>query len=65
MAHDLHFTADNYGDGTQILYTCTTCGGQIAFSRPGMGEPHASLVPGQGWQPPENPEQWLGPCGAP
>lgn len=64
MAHDLQFTADNYGDGTQVLFTCTKCGAQIAFAREGDGFPFSTLVDGA-WTHPENPEMWLGPCPEP
>lgn len=61
MLHDLQFTANNYGDGTQILFTCTKCHKEIAFARQGDGEPYATES-GGAWIPAANPEQWLGPC---
>lgn len=61
MPHDLVFTADNYGDGTQILFTCSVCQKEIAFAREGDGIPFAFLLAEQ-WQHPDSPEQWLGPC---
>ena len=64
MRHDLQFTADDYGDGTQILFTCSKCNAQIAFARAGDGFPFATLVDGA-WAHPENPETWLGPCPEP
>lgn len=64
MPHELQFTTDNYGDGTQILFTCVVCQKEIAFARQGDGDPCATLIDGV-WHPPENPEQWLGPCANP
>jgi hypothetical protein len=63
MPHTLVFTASDYGDGTQILFTCSTCGKEIAFAREGSGDPFSrfnSLL--NEWDHPADPETWLGPC---
>lgn len=62
MAHALQLTATDYGDGTQILFTCTKCGAQVAFARPGDGEPVAFDGGSGDWIPPADFEKWMTPC---
>lgn len=63
MPHELQLTATDYGDGTQILFTCVICNAQIAFARPGDGEPHATEEGDpSSWQAPADYEKWMTPC---
>jgi hypothetical protein len=50
--------------GTQILFECLVCSRQIAFARPGEGEPSA-IPNGDGWLPAENADDYLESCETP
>lgn len=50
--------------GTQILFECLVCSRQIAFARPGEGQPCA-IADGDGWLPAEEADRYLEPCETP
>jgi hypothetical protein len=56
--HSLQFQEEQE---KQILFSCSKCGEQIAFIRPGLGEPVAQLIDAA-WRTPENPDKWMTPC---
>lgn len=44
-----------------VTFRCTKCNAPIEFVHPAFGEPNP-VQTDSGWVPPENPEQWMGPC---
>lgn len=58
MAHNLVVESDaEHG----VTFRCTKCNAPIEFVHPAFGEPNP-VQTDTGWVPPENPEQWMGPC---
>lgn len=58
MAHAPTFDSETAQDA---VFRCTLCGTLIGFNKAETSEPHA-VKTGADWQPPENPDQWMGPC---
>ena len=48
-------------DETDVNFLCSICNQPISFNKPGIGSPCPGSAAGV-WIPPENPEQWMGPC---
>lgn len=58
VAHTLVYVSD---DSVNAIFRCSTCGEEIQFNLPGIGEP--SAVPsGDTYTTPDNPDQWMSPC---
>ena len=44
-----------------VTFSCTECGTEVEFVKPGTGEPNP-VRDGSTWKTPEDPERWTGPC---
>lgn len=58
MAHTFAFTEETDSDH---VFTCTICGVQLGFNKPGIGTPNAILT-GETPAPPEDADSYVEPC---
>lgn len=59
MAHALEF---DHETATDVVFYCPKCQNVIGFNKQGIGEPCATGDAVTGFIPPDNPDQWMGPC---
>ena len=56
--HALQFESET---DAHVRFVCSVCAEPIEFVKPSGGSPNPVLVDGV-WEPPGNPDQWMGPC---
>ena len=57
-----HVLSTQSEDADNVVFTCDVCSAVIGFNKPHVGEPCPTQDLAGTWIPPENPEQWMGPC---